>query len=54
MKDIDEMFKEILEKENGENITQDNYWILLTLFLALFNNNLEKEQPIINIYLGDE
>ena len=49
MRDIDEMFKEILEKENNENIVQDNYWILLILFLLLFDNNIEIEQPIINI-----
>lgn len=38
-----------------DNIFEDDSWIILILILTLLNKeNLEKEQPIINIYLGDE
>ena len=55
MKDIDEMFKDILEDNNKEDIFEDNSWIALIIILALLGNNkIDNEQPIINIYLGDE
>lgn len=55
MKDIDEMFKDILKNNSDEDIFENNSWIVLIMILALLNkDNLEREQPIINIYLGDE
>ena len=59
MKDIDEMFKDILTKEEKEkqasNLFDDDNFILFLIFMLMFpNKDNEKEQPIINIYLGDE
>lgn len=55
MKDIDDMFKDILEDNNKEDIFEDNSWIALIIILALLGNNkIDNDQPIINIYLGDE
>lgn len=59
MRDIDEMFKDILTKEEKEkqasNLFDDDNFILFLIFMLMFSNkDNEKEQPIINIYLGDE
>ena len=59
MRDIDEMFKDILTKEEKEkqasNLFDDDNFVLFLIFMLMFpNKDNEKEQPIINIYLGDE
>ena len=59
MRDIDEMFKDILTKEEKEkqasSLFDDDNFILFLIFMLMFpNKNYEKEQPIINIFLGDE
>lgn len=55
MKDIDEIFKEILE-DKDEDYTLSNFTlpILLMLIATSFKDKFDNEQPIINIYLGDE
>lgn len=59
MKNIDEMFKDILTKEEKEkqasSLFDDDNFVLFLIFMLMFpNKDNEKEQPIINIYLGDE
>lgn len=56
MKDIDEMFKDILDKKEQEiNLfDNDNSWLVSLLILMLISIPNNNEQPIINIYLGDE
>ena len=56
MKDIDEMFKDILGKKEQEiNLfDNDNSWLVSLLILMLISMQNTKDQPIINIYLGDE
>ncbi len=56
MKDIDEMFKDILGKKEQEiNLfNDDNSWLISLLILILISMPNNNEQPIINIYLGDE
>lgn len=55
MRDIDEMFKDILEDNNKQNMFDNDSWVILLMILALINNsNFDKDQPIINIFLGDE
>lgn len=56
MKDIDEMFKDILGKKEQEiNLfDNDNSWLVSLLILMLISMPNTKDQPIINIYLGDE
>lgn len=56
MKDIDEMFKDILGKKEQEiNLfDDDNSWLVPLLILMLIGMPNNNEQPIINIYLGDE
>lgn len=55
MKDIDEMFKDILE-DKDEDYTFSNFTlpILLMLIAMSFKDKIDNDQPIINIYLGDE
>lgn len=55
MKDIDEMFKDILE-DKDEDYTFSNFTlpILLMLIAMSFKDKVDNDQPIINIYLGDE
>ena len=59
MKDIDEMFKDILTKEEKEkqasSLFDDDNFVLFLIFMLMFpNKDNDKEQSIINIYLGDE
>lgn len=59
MKDIDEMFKDILTKEEKEkqasSLLDDDNFVLFLIFMLMFpNRDYEKDKPIINIYLGDE
>lgn len=55
MRDIDEMFKDILE-DKDEDYTFSNFIlpILLMLIAMSFKDKIDNDQPIINIYLGDE
>ena len=54
MRDIDEMFKDILNNDN-KDMFDNNSWIIPIIILALLSKDkLENAQPIINIYLGDE
>lgn len=39
--------------DNKDDVRMDN-WIWALSILALLTNNFDKEQPIINIFLGDE
>lgn len=59
MKDIDEMFKDILTKEEKEkqasSLLDDDNFVLFLIFMLMFpNKDNDKDQPIINIFLGDE
>lgn len=56
MRDIDEMFKDILGKKEQEiNLfDNDNSWLVSLLILMLISMPNNNDQPIINIFLGDE
>lgn len=51
-KDITERLKELLGEE-PQSLNND-FWLYGLLMLMLIGLPVPKEQPIINIYLGDE